>query len=57
MSTVSMLGVEKPLRFTQTEKGLVVKLTQTPPCHHAWTLCIQGRDLNKVHAEALRARN
>lgn len=57
IETVTLLGVDKPLKFAQTDKGLVVTLPQTPACHHAWTLRIHGTHLNRVDAQALKQQS
>ena len=48
IEAVTMFGVDRPLKFQQTDKGLVVRLPQTPPCHHAWTLCIRDKDFDTL---------
>jgi hypothetical protein len=42
-----MLGVAKPLNFTQDEKGLSVQMPSPPikPCDHAYVLRITGLKL------------
>jgi alpha-L-fucosidase len=54
IESVIMLGMDQALRFEQSSKGLVVKLPQTPPCHHAWTLRIQGQHFDQINAAALK---
>jgi len=54
IEAVTMFGLDRPLRCQQIDKGLVVRLPQTPPCHHAWALRIQGKNLHKMNTKALR---
>lgn len=37
---IRLLGDDKPLTFTQSDKGLTVKLPEQKPCDHAWVLKI-----------------
>lgn len=39
--SVTMLGVDNPLEFRQTDQGLVATLPGQAPCEHAWALRIQ----------------
>ncbi|MGC6456423.1 MAG: alpha-L-fucosidase [Coraliomargaritaceae bacterium] len=51
---VSMIGVEKPLPFTQRENGLVVEFPKEKPCDYAYVIKIEGDGLFPERADEYR---
>ncbi len=44
ISSVTMLGVDRELKWSMTEDGLVVERPEAKPCEHAFVFRIKRQD-------------
>jgi alpha-L-fucosidase len=44
ISSVTMLGIDRQLRWSMTEDGLVIERPETKPCEHAYVFRIKRQD-------------
>lgn len=54
VKVVSMIGVDKPLKWKQTEDGLTVTFPKKKPCEYAYALKIEGQGLFPERADEYR---